>query len=133
VVLVGHSTGTGEVTRYLGSYGSARAAKGVLVAPIPPCLLQTGDNPEGVPRSVLDGFVQAAQADAPAWMKASLDNFYNIDTLRGTLVSDQACQASWNVAAAVVGHRHGGLHPDLDDRFPLRPGQDRRPGAGRAG
>jgi non-heme chloroperoxidase len=100
VVLVGHSMGTGEVTRYLGSYGSARVAKGVLVAPIPPFLLQTGDNPEGVPQSVFDGFVRAARADAPAWMKAFLDNFYNIDTLRGTLVSDQAYQASWNIAAA---------------------------------
>ncbi|HWN60592.1 MAG TPA: alpha/beta hydrolase [Streptosporangiaceae bacterium] len=97
-VLVGHSMGTGEVTRYLGRYGSARVAKGVLVAPIPPFLLQTGDNPEGVPLSVFDGFVQAAQADAPAWMKGFLDNFYNFDTLRGTLVSDQALAASWNLA-----------------------------------
>jgi non-heme chloroperoxidase len=97
-VLVGHSMGTGEVTRYLGGYGSARVAKGVLVAPIPPYLLQTGDNPEGVPRSLFDGFAQAARADAPAWMKGFLDNFYNIDTLRGTLVSEQAYQASWNLA-----------------------------------
>jgi non-heme chloroperoxidase len=97
-VLVGHSMGTGEVTRYLGHYGSARVAKGVLVAPIPPYLLQAGDNPEGVPRSLFDGFVHAAQADTPAWMKGFLDNFYNIDTLRGTLVSDQAFQASWNLA-----------------------------------
>ncbi len=97
-VLVGHSMGTGEVTRYLGRYGSARVAKGVLVAPIPPFLLQTPDNPEGIPQSVFDGFVQAAQADDPAWMKGFLDNFYNFDTLRGTLVSDQAWQASWNLA-----------------------------------
>ena len=90
--------GTGEVTRYLGRYGSARVAKGVLVAPIPPFLLQTPDNPEGIPQSVFDGFVQAAQADDPAWMKGFLDNFYNFDTLRGTLVSDQAWQASWNLA-----------------------------------
>jgi non-heme chloroperoxidase len=97
-VLVGHSMGTGEVTRYLGRYGSARVAKGVLVSPIPPFLLQTPDNPEGVPQSLFDGFAQAAAADAPAWMKGFLDNFYNIDTLRGTLVSDQAYQASWNLA-----------------------------------
>jgi non-heme chloroperoxidase len=97
-VLVGHSMGTGEVTRYLTSYGSARAAKGVLVAPIPPFLLQTPDNPDGVPQSLFDGFAQAAAADTPAWMKGFLDNFYNIDTLRGTLVSDQAYQASWNIA-----------------------------------
>jgi non-heme chloroperoxidase len=97
-VLAGHSMGTGEVTRYLSAYGSARVAKGVLVSPIPPFLLQTSDNPDGVPQSLFDGFVQAAQSDMPAWMKGFLDSFYNFDTLRGTLVSDQAYQASWNLA-----------------------------------
>jgi non-heme chloroperoxidase len=97
-VLVGHSMGTGEVTRYLGRYGPARVAKGVLVSPIPPFLLQTPDNPDGVPQGLFDGFAQAARADTPAWMKGFLDNFYNIDTLRGALVSDQAWQASWNLA-----------------------------------
>src|ERR1700722_1909459 len=97
-VLVGHSKGTGEVTRYLARYGSARVAKGVLVAPIPPFLLQTADNPEGVPQSLFDGFAQAARADTPAWMKGFLDNFYNVETLRGTLISDQAFQTSWNLA-----------------------------------
>ncbi|HSZ99068.1 MAG TPA: alpha/beta hydrolase [Streptosporangiaceae bacterium] len=97
-VLAGHSMGTGEVTRYLADYGSARIDKGVLVSPIPPYLLQAGDNPEGVPQALFDGFVQAARADVPAWMKGFLDNFYNVETLRGTLVSDQAWQASWNLA-----------------------------------
>jgi non-heme chloroperoxidase len=100
VVLVGHSMGTGEVTRYLSAYGSAQVAKGVLVSPIPPFLLQTSDNPDGVPQSLFDGFVQAAQSDTPAWMKGFLENFYNFDTLRGSLVSDQAYQASWNIAAS---------------------------------
>ena len=97
-VLAGHSMGTGEVTRYLSRYGSDRVAKGVLVSPIPPYLLQAADNPDGVPASLFDGFAQAARADTPAWMKGFLDNFYNVDTLRGTLVSDQAWQASWNLA-----------------------------------
>jgi non-heme chloroperoxidase len=97
-VLVGHSMGTGEVTRYLAAYGSDRVAKGVLVSPIPPFLLQTNDNPDGVPQSVFDDFVQAADSDMPAWMKGFLDNFYNFDTLRGSLISDQAYQASWNIA-----------------------------------
>ena len=97
-VLVGHSMGTGEVTRYLSRYGSARVAKGVLVSPIPPYLLQTADNPDGVPQALFDGFAAAARADTPAWMKGFLDNFYNTETLLGTLVSDQAFQASWNLA-----------------------------------
>jgi pimeloyl-ACP methyl ester carboxylesterase len=109
-VLVGHSMGTGEVTRYLASYGPGehhglqlghhrpRVAKGVLVSPIPPYLLQTPDNPDGVPQSLFDGFTAAATGDTPAWMKGFLDTYYNIDTLRGTLVSDQAYQAAWNLA-----------------------------------
>jgi len=99
-VIVGHSMGTGEVTRYLGTYGPARVAKGVLISPIPPFLLQTSDNPEGLPQSLFDGFIQSAQADPPAWMKGFLDNFYNYDTLGGTLVSEQAFQTSFNIAVS---------------------------------
>src|SRR5215472_5726154 len=87
-VIVGHSMGTGEVTRYLGVYGSARVAKGVLVSPIPPFLLHASDNPEGLPASLFKGF---------------LDNFYNMDVLGGKLVSDQAFQASFNLATAASG------------------------------
>jgi non-heme chloroperoxidase len=100
-VLVGHSMGTGEVTRYLGAYGSGRVSKGVLVSPIPPFLLQTGDNPDGLPQSLFDGFVDSAIADPPAWLKGFLDIFYNIDEFRGTLVSDQAYDSSWNLALAM--------------------------------
>jgi non-heme chloroperoxidase len=96
--LIGHSMGTGEVTRYLGRYGSARVERAVLVSPIPPFLLQSDDNPEGLPASLFDDFIKEAKADAPAWMKGFLENFYNFDELRGTLVSDEAFQASWNIA-----------------------------------
>ena len=88
VTLVGHSMGTGEVTRYLGR-GANRVTRGVLIAPLQPFLMQASDNPEGIPQSVFDGFVQTATADTPAWMKGFLDNFYNYVTLRGTLVSEQ--------------------------------------------
>ena len=111
-VLVGHSMGTGEVTRYLASSGSAdhrglqlghlrpRVAKAVLISPIPPYLVQTPDNPDGVPQGVFDGFVQAATADTPAWIKGFLDNYYNMAALGGTVVSYQAFQASWNQGVA---------------------------------
>jgi non-heme chloroperoxidase len=97
VTLVGHSMGTGEVTRYLGHFGSARIVSGVLVSPIPPFLLQMPDNPDGIPTSVFDGFMEAARHDTPAWMKRFLDGFYNFDKLRGTLVSDEAFRSSWNL------------------------------------
>ena len=102
-VIVGHSMGTGEVTRYLGTYGSGRVAKGVLISPIPPFLLHSDSNPEGLPPSLFEGFIQSAKADTPAWMKGFLDNFYNMDVLGGTLVSDQAFQASFNIAVAASG------------------------------
>ena len=99
--LVGHSMGTGEVTRYLGTYGSAKVDRAVLVSPIPPYLSQAPDNPEGVPGNLFDGFRQSAAADTPAWLKGFLDNFYNIDQFRGNRVSDEAYNASFNVAVTM--------------------------------
>ncbi|MGH3403823.1 MAG: alpha/beta fold hydrolase [Streptosporangiaceae bacterium] len=100
VTLVGHSMGTGEVTRYLGRYGSGRVAMGVLISPIPPFLLQTTDNPEGLPGNMFDGFMVTARQDGPAWMKGFLDLFYNADKFLGKLVSEEAYRASWNIAAS---------------------------------
>ncbi|HET9898389.1 MAG TPA: alpha/beta hydrolase [Streptosporangiaceae bacterium] len=93
-MLVGHSMGTGEVTRYLSRYGSQRVTKGVLVSPIPPFLLRTDDNQEGLPGNLFDGFIHTAEADGPAWMKGFLGNFYNMDVLGGSLVSEQPFHAS---------------------------------------
>jgi non-heme chloroperoxidase len=100
VALVGFSMGTGEVTRYLGRYGSARVSKAALLGAIPPFLLKTDDNPEGVDQSVFDGIRAAVVADRPAYFKAFLDDFYNVDVLGGTRISEQAWQASFNVAVA---------------------------------
>jgi non-heme chloroperoxidase len=99
VELVGFSMGTGEVTRYLGKYGSGRVRKAALLGVIPPFLLKTDDNPEGVDGSVFEGIKSAIVADRYAYFKDFLDNFYNVDKLGGTRISDQAWQASFNVAA----------------------------------
>jgi non-heme chloroperoxidase len=98
VVLVGFSMGTGEVARYLGTYGSARVAKAVFMGAIPPFLLKTGDNPEGVDGSVFDEIKAAVVTDRPAYFKNFLDNFYNVDVLGGTRISEQAWQNSFTVA-----------------------------------
>jgi non-heme chloroperoxidase len=96
--LVGFSMGTGEVARYLSTFGSGRVSKAVLLGPIPPFLLQTPDNPEGVPQSVFDGLMAAIRKDRYAYFKQFLDNFYNVDTLGGTRISDEAWRASFQVA-----------------------------------
>jgi non-heme chloroperoxidase len=99
-VIGGFSMGTGEVTRYLSTYGSERVSKAALFGPIPPFLLKTPDNPEGVDQSVFDGIKAAIVADRFAYQKAFLDNFYNVDKYGGTRISDQAWQASFNVAVS---------------------------------
>jgi non-heme chloroperoxidase len=99
--LVGFSMGTGEVTRYLSRYGSGRVRKAVLMASIPPFLLKTGDNPEGVDQKVFDDLLAKAVGDRPAYLKAFLDNFYNFDMYRGSRVSDQAWQYSWHSAVTM--------------------------------
>jgi non-heme chloroperoxidase len=104
VVLVGFSMGTGEVTRYLGAYGSARVSKAALLGAIPPFLLKTDDNPEGVDQSVFDGIKAAVIADRPAYFKDFLDNFYNADQYGGTRISDQAWQNSFIVAVGASAY-----------------------------
>jgi non-heme chloroperoxidase len=104
VVLVGFSMGTGEVTRYLGTYGSARVSKAVLMGAIPPFLLKTADNPEGVDQSVFDGIKAAVVKDRPAYYKDFLDNFYNVDVLRPERISEQAWQNSFIVAVGASAH-----------------------------
>ncbi|MFE3514512.1 alpha/beta fold hydrolase [Streptomyces sp. NPDC059166] len=99
VTLVGFSMGTGEVTRYLGRYGSARVAKAVMIGVVPPFLLKTDDNPTGVDAGVFKGIEEAIVADRFAFMTDFLADFYNVDVLGGDRISDQAVQASWNVAA----------------------------------
>jgi non-heme chloroperoxidase len=102
--LVGFSMGTGEVTRYLGTYGSARIRKAALLGPIPPFLLQTPGNPQGVPRSVFDGLMAAIREDRYAYFKQFLDNFYNVDKLGGTRISEEAWRASFQVAVGASAY-----------------------------
>jgi non-heme chloroperoxidase len=97
-VLVGHSMGTGEVAHYLGTYGSGRVNKAVFVAPIPPFLLKTADNPEGVDGSIFDGIMQSIAADRPAYQTKFLSDFYNLDVTLGKRVSEEVVRYNWNVA-----------------------------------
>ena len=97
--LVGFSMGGGEVARYFGRYGSKGVSKAVLISSVPPFLLKTQDNPEGVDGSVFEGIKKAVVADRYAFFTEFFKNFYNTDLLLGKRVSEQAVQASWNVAS----------------------------------
>jgi non-heme chloroperoxidase len=98
-VLVGFSMGTGEVVRYLATYGSGRVRKAALLGTIPPFVLKTDDNPEGVDGKVFDDLKAAVVADRYAFFEGFFNNFYNVDVFGGTRISDRAWQASFNVAA----------------------------------
>ncbi len=97
--LAGFSMGGGEVARYLGTYGTKRVSKAVFISSIPPFLLKTSDNPDGVDGAVFEGIIKAIVADRPAFLAKFLSDFYNVDTLGDKLISDRAVQLSWNIAA----------------------------------
>ena len=97
--LVGFSMGGGEVARYLGKYGSNGVRKAVFIGSVPPFLLKTPDNPEGVDGAVFEGIQKAIVEDRYVFFTEFFKNFYNTDLLLGKRVSEQAIQASWNVAA----------------------------------
>jgi non-heme chloroperoxidase len=97
--LVGFSMGGGEVVRYLGTHGSERVRKAAFLAAIPPFLLKTADNAEGVDGGVFEGIQKGIAADRPAFLAGFLSNFYNVDVLKGKRISDELVRLSWNIAA----------------------------------
>jgi len=97
--LAGFSMGGGEVARYMGKYGSKGVSKAIFISAVPPFLLKTADNPEGVDGSVFEGIQKAIAADRYAFFTEFFKNFYNTDLLLGKRVSEQVVEASWNIAA----------------------------------
>src|SRR5512137_936476 len=92
--LVGHSAGGGEVARYIGRHGTKRVAKVVLIAAVPPLLLQTADNPEGLPLGVFD-FIRAGLAqDRSQFYKDMATQFYGANRA-GTNVSQGILNQFW--------------------------------------
>lgn len=105
VDLVGFSMGSGEVSRYIGKYGTGRVRKAVLIGTLGPYLVKAADNPEGVDRSVFDGIKTAIKADRPTFLHQFLHNFYNYDVLGGKRVSERVLEDNFNVAvgASAIG------------------------------
>ncbi len=98
-ILIGHSMGTGEIARYLSTYGADRVDKAIYIAPIPPFFLKTADNPEGKDQSFFDEIIQRIKSDRFAYISQFLNGFYNIDGTSNKLVSDEAVRFSWNIAS----------------------------------
>ena len=98
VSLVGHSMGTGEITRYIGKYGTARLRKAVLIGTLGPYLVKATDNPEGVDPEVFEGIRAGLRGDRAATLMAFLKNFYSITGTEGERVSERVIEANWTVA-----------------------------------
>lgn len=94
VILIGHSTGGGEVTRYIGRHGTARVAKVVLVGAIPPLMLKTDANPGGLPMEVFDGFRAGVLADRSQFLKEVAVPFYGANR-PGAQVSQGLLDSFW--------------------------------------
>jgi non-heme chloroperoxidase len=98
-VLVGFSMGTGEVTRYLGRYGSGRVAKAVLIGAIPPFMVRTDDNPLGLDPAGFTGTKAAIAADRFVFLDSFFQNFNNFDELAPDRISDAAIRAGFVTAS----------------------------------
>jgi non-heme chloroperoxidase len=98
VSLVGHSMGTGEITRYIGKYGTKRLRKAVLIGTLGPYLVKAPDNPEGVDPKVFKGIRAGLTADRPATLMEFLKDFYSVGGADGKRVSERVIEANWVVA-----------------------------------
>jgi len=98
-VLVGFSMGTGEIARYLSRYGSGRVAKAAFLGSLEPYLLKTDDNPGGAgPQEFFDGIAQSVREDRYAFIAGFYKDFYNLDDNLGSRVSQEALDASVQIA-----------------------------------
>jgi non-heme chloroperoxidase len=105
-VHVGHSTGGGEVARYIGRHGTERVAKAVLMGAVPPLMLKTPANPGGLPKEVFDGFRKAYLADrSQFFLDVASGPFFGFNR-PGAKVS-QGLIWSWWRQAMLCGHKNG--------------------------
>jgi pimeloyl-ACP methyl ester carboxylesterase len=98
--LVGFSMGGGELARYLGVYGSDRVSQAVFISSVPPFLLKTPGNPDGVDAAVFDDIKKQIVADRPKYLWSFLAQFFNVDVLKGERISDAVLWLNWNIAVA---------------------------------
>ena len=97
VTVVGHSTGGGEVARYIGRHGTARVARAVLIAAVPPLLLKTKDNPEGIPIELFDGMRAALFNDRAQFYKDFAPQFFGANR-PGSRISQGILDQFWRLS-----------------------------------
>ena len=128
-VMIGHSTGGGEVARYLGRHGTKRAAKAALISAIPPLMLKTATNPGGLPIEVFDGIRAGLIADRSQYYRELGAPFYGANR-PGSKVSQGVKDAFWlwSMQAGIAGayRMHQGI---LGNRSHRGPQEDRYPDA----
>ncbi|MET9480715.1 alpha/beta hydrolase [Streptomyces sp. NPDC006638] len=100
VVLVGHSTGGGEVTRYIGRHGTARVAKVVLLGAVPPLMLKTDSNPGGLPIEAFDAIRDGVRTDRSQFYRDLSVPFYGFNRA-GAAVSQGVSDAFWLMSMQV--------------------------------
>ncbi len=100
---VGHSTGGGEVARYIGRHGTARVAKAVLIGAVPPLMLKTDANPGGLPLEVFDGIRAGVTADRSQFFKDVTTPFYGANR-PGATVSQGVRDKFW-LQGMMAGHK----------------------------
>jgi len=94
ITMVGHSTGGGEVTRYIGRHGTKRVAKAVLIGAVPPVLVQSASNPDGLPLEIFDGLRAALVKDRSQFYKEFAMAFYGANR-PGSQVSQGTLDQFW--------------------------------------
>jgi non-heme chloroperoxidase len=104
IALVGHSTGGGEVARYIGRHGTKRVSKAVLIGAVPPLMLKTANNPGGVPMEVFDGIRNGVASNRSQFYKDLATPFFGFNR-SGAKVSQGTIDAFW--AQGMVGGIHG--------------------------
>jgi non-heme chloroperoxidase len=100
---VGHSTGGGEVARYIGRHGTKRVAKAVLIGAVPPLMLKTPTNPGGTPIEAFDQIRDAVLADRSSYWKELAVSFYGFNR-RGAKVSQGLIDSFW-LQGMMAGHK----------------------------
>jgi len=106
VIMIGHSTGGGEVARYIGRHGTKRVKKAVLMGAVPPIMVKTANNPGGLPMSVFDGFRKAYLEDrAQFFINVASGPFFGFN--RPNAKISQGCIASWVLQGLMCGRKNG--------------------------